>query len=126
MANVLWKDRKRPFLGLPLSFTKYTITEEKLIINTGFFRINEEEIRLYRILDASMNQSLLDRMFRVGNVAVESSDRSSGNITIRLVKDPRKVKDLISNIVEEERSKKRVSVREFMTDEDGLEGDMDI
>ena len=30
MANLLWTDKKRPFLGLPWSFTRYTITPEKL------------------------------------------------------------------------------------------------
>ena len=27
--NFIWKDRKRPLFGLPLSFTKYALTEEK-------------------------------------------------------------------------------------------------
>ena len=35
MANTVWKDRKRTFLGLPWSFTRYELTEEKLIIETG-------------------------------------------------------------------------------------------
>ena len=30
----IWKDRKRPIFGLPLSFTKYTLLEEK---NVSFF-----------------------------------------------------------------------------------------
>lgn len=34
--NILWKDRKRTLFGLPWSFTKYKLTEEKLIIQTGF------------------------------------------------------------------------------------------
>ena len=51
MSNTIWKDRKRPIFGLPLSFTKYILTEEKLIINTGFLVKTEEEIRLYRMTD---------------------------------------------------------------------------
>ena len=34
--EILWSDRKRPFLGLPLSFTVYSLTREKLTIRTGF------------------------------------------------------------------------------------------
>ena len=36
MVEIIWKDRKRPFMGLPLSFTRYELTEQKLLINTGF------------------------------------------------------------------------------------------
>ena len=32
----VWEDRKRNFLGLPWTFTKYTLTPERLFINTGF------------------------------------------------------------------------------------------
>ncbi len=116
MADIIWKDRKRPFLGLPLSFTKYELTAQKLIINKGFFNVREEEIRLYRFVDITMTQTLIQRMFNVGNLHCDTNDRSSGNFAIELIKNPRKVKDLISETVEEERDRKRVSVREYMTD----------
>lgn len=58
MANTVWKDRKRTFLGLPWSFTRYELTEEKLIIETGLFGRKEEEIRLYRIMDITLHRPL--------------------------------------------------------------------
>ena len=79
MAEIIWKDRKRPFLGLPLSFTKYELTEQKLLINTGLLNVKEEEIRLYRFVDVTMEQSLLQRIFGVGNLHCDTNDRSSGN-----------------------------------------------
>ena len=124
MAETIWKDRKRPFLGLPLSFTKYELTTQKLIINTGLLNVKEEEIRLYRFVDVTMEQSLFQRLFGVGNLKCETNDRSSGNFTIELVKNPREVKELLSDAVEAERDRKRVSVREFMADMDeGDDGD---
>ena len=42
--KVLWNDRKRTIFGLPWSFTKYKLTEEKFIIQTGFFSIKQEEV----------------------------------------------------------------------------------
>lgn len=116
MAEIIWKDRKRPFLGLPLSFTKYELTEQKLLINTGFLNVKEEEIRLYRFVDVTLEQSLFQRLFGVGNLHCDTNDRSSGNFVIELVKNPRQVKELLSEAIENERDRKRVSVREFMSD----------
>ena len=116
MAEMIWKDRKRPFLGLPLSFTRYELTTQKLLINTGFLNVKEEEIRLYRFVDVTLEQSLFQRLFGVGNLKCETNDRSSGNFTIELVKNPRQVKEMLSDAVEAERDRKRVSVREFMAD----------
>ena len=118
MAEVIWKDRKRPFLGLPWSFTKYELTEQKLIINKGFLNVSEEEVRLYRFVDVTMTQTLGQRIFGVGNLHCETNDRSGGNFVIELIKNPRQVKDLLSDTVEAERDRKRVSVREFMADMD--------
>ena len=118
MAEVIWKDRKRPFLGLPWSFTKYELTEQKLIINKGFLNVSEEEVRLYRFVDVTMTQTLGQRIFGVGNLHCETNDRSSGNFVIELVKNPRQVKEILSDTVEAERDRKRVSVREFMADMD--------
>ena len=65
---ILWTDKKRPFLGLPLSFTRYTLTEEKLMISSGFFNKREEEIRLYRIEDVTLNRTLGERICGVGTI----------------------------------------------------------
>lgn len=118
MAEIIWKDRKRPFLGLPLSFTKYELTEQKLLINTGLLSVKEEEIRLYRFVDVTLHQTLLQRIFGVGNLHCETTDRSSGDFVIELIKRPREVKELLSEAVEKERDRKKVSVREFMSEMD--------
>ncbi len=126
MAEIIWKDRKRPFLGLPWSFTKYELTDQKLIINKGFLNVSEEEVRLYRFVDVTMTQTLGQRILGVGNLHCETNDRSSGNFVIELVKNPRQVKEILSDTVEAERDRKRVSVREFMADmDDGADMDAD-
>ena len=43
--EIIWSDRKR-HLGLPLSFTKYSLSEDRLFRETGCFTIREEEILL--------------------------------------------------------------------------------
>ena len=83
MANILWSDKKRPLFGLPISFTKYTLTEEKLLVDTGFLSKSQEEIRLYRITDFSVRQGLFQRMFGVGDILITSSDNLQHNFVIR-------------------------------------------
>lgn len=122
MAEILWKDRKRPFLGLPWSFTRYSLTKEKLLIDIGFFRRNEEEVRLYRILDITLKRSLGQRLFGIGTIHCCSADKSTPEFDIKNVKRPVEVKNLLSDLVETEREKKRVSSREFMMGE----GDADM
>ena len=112
--NVVWTDKKRPIFGLPLSFTRYILTEEKLIINMGFFSKSEEEIRLYRITDFSVKQSFLQRIFGVGNIYISSSDNMQGEFTIYQIKKPYEIKNKLSDMVEIERQKKGIVTNEFL------------
>ena len=110
--STVWKDKKRTIFGLPLSFTRYELTEEKSLINTGVLNVSEDEIRLYRFVDMTLKQSLGQRIFGVGDICCQTTDRSSGNFVIKSVKKPREVKDMLSDLVEAERDKKRVAIRE--------------
>ena len=114
MNNIIWEDRKRPIFGLPISFTKYKLTEEKLIIDTGFFSRNQEEVRLYRITDFSVKQNLFQRIFGVGNIHISSSDNTQGEFIIYEVKKPYDVKDILSDMVEKVREKKGIVTNEFL------------
>ena len=117
--NILWSDRKRwTFLGLPWTFTKYTCTHEKFFVESGIFSTKEEEIRLYRILDLTLERSFWQRIFGLGTICCDTVDKSSPKLVIKNVKKSREVKELLSEAVEEERLKKRVSSRELMAAEE--------
>ena len=123
-VEILWKDRKRGFLGLPLSFTKYSLTKERLFVETGFINSVENEVRLYRILDVQMTRTLGQKMFGLGSINVLSSDASSKDFTIKNIKKPKYVKELLSELVEKQRDEKRVVNRELMAssiDDDELD-----
>lgn len=119
--NYVWRDRKRTIFGLPISFTVYRLTEEKLLMQTGFLNIQEEEVRLYRIMDITLKRSLWQRIFGVGTIHCCSADKSTPEFDIVSVKNPMWVKEMLSDRVEEEREKKKVSGREFMTGDDTAE-----
>lgn len=117
--DILWSDRKRwTFFGLPWTFTKYTCTPEKFIVESGFLSTKEEEIRLYRIMDLTLERSFIQRLFGLGTITCDTVDKSTPKLYIKNIKEPRRVKELISEAVEEERVKKRVSSREYMASEE--------
>lgn len=111
----LWKDRKR-HLGLPLSFTRYALSEDRLFLSIGFFSIKDEEILLYRIRDISTSRSLWQRIFGVGTITVVSSDKTAPTLLLKNVKNPLDVKELLHRQVEEVKIRRRIRVGEIMTD----------
>lgn len=124
--NVIWSDRKRTLFGLPLSFTKYTLTEERLFIQTGLFTTVEDEVRLYRILDVKLTRTLGQKIFGVGSIHVCSADKSMADFEITSVKNSADVKEMLSDLVEKNRVEKRVMNREAMFGQDvGYDEDED-
>ena len=122
--GVVWQDRKRIAFGLPWTFTKYILTKEKLLIQSGILNTKEEEIRLYRIMDVTLRRSLAQRIFGLGTIHCCSADKSTPEFDIRWIPHSADVKETLSNMIEEERQTKRVSSREFMTDEGDGDDDM--
>ncbi len=110
----VWKDRKRTLFGLPLSFTVYRLTEDRLLVQSGILNLNEEEIRLYRIMDITLKRSLGQRIFNLGTIHCCSSDKTSPEFDIKSIKNPIEVKEMLSRMIEEERDKKKISGREYM------------
>ena len=110
----LWKDKKRYF-GMPISFTRYRLSEDRLFLSVGFLNIKDEEILLYRIRDIATKRNLWQRIFGVGTVTVVSSDKTMPTLTLQNVKDPVMVKELIHKQVEEMKIQRRVRFGEIMT-----------
>lgn len=116
--SYLWRDRKRHF-GLPLSFTRYALSEDRLFVSEGFLNLKDDEVLLYRVRDIDTSRSLWQRLFGVGTVVVISSDRTMPNLVLKNIKDPLMVKELIHRQVEENKIRRRVRFGEIMTDTDG-------
>ena len=110
--EILWQDRKRTFLGLPLSFTKYILTEKCLIIRTGCFTTMEDEVRLYRIIDITLRRTLGQRLLGIGSIICHSSDETMKMFEIKNIKKSRQTKELLSELIEKQRLANRVFNRE--------------
>ena len=110
----IWRDRKRYF-GMPISFTRYGLSEDRLFLSVGFLNIKDEEVLLYRVRDINTSRSLWQRIFGVGTVTVMSSDKSMPTLLLKNVKDPVMVKELLHSQVEQMKRQRRVRVGEIMT-----------
>lgn len=117
----LWKDRKR-ILGLPITFTRYRLSEDRIFRETGLLNLREEEVLLYRVRDLELKRSLFQRIFGVGTVCVHSSDKTTPHLDLLNIKNPREVKELLHRQVEEKKLSRRMRTTELLGGEEGQEG----
>ena len=118
----LWKDRKR-ILGLPITFTRYRLSEDRIFRETGLFNLKEEEVLLYRVRDLELRRSLFQRIFGVGTVCVHSSDKTTPHLDLLNIKNPREVKELLHRQVEEMKLSRRMRTTELLGGQEGQEGE---
>ena len=111
-----WKDRKR-VLGMPLTFTRYRMSEDRLFLSTGFFTTKDDEVLLYRVRDISLTITLWQRIFGVGTVTIISSDKTLPTLVLKNIKQPRMIKEKIHQQVEEMKLRRRMRIGEIMTDQ---------
>lgn len=107
-----WKDRKR-FLGLPLSFTRYAVRDQRLFYSKGFFNTTEDELLLYRIMDVKLTRTFGDKLVGVGTITLYTADKTNPELQLIRVKSPVKVRDMISKMVEEERVRLNIRGKEL-------------
>ena len=99
MVDVVWKDRKRIIFGLPWTFTKYGLSDDRLFIETGLLNLNENEVRLYRIMDVSLTRKLWQRLFGLGTITCHSSDKSMGTFEIKNIKNLYDISKISSDLL---------------------------
>ena len=113
----IWHDRKR-ILGLPISFTRYALSEDRLFLKRGVINVKQDEIVLYRVRDLRVSVSLWQRLFGVGTVTVISTDKSIPELVIKNIRQPNEVKELIHEHVEKMKIARRMRVGEMSMDVD--------
>lgn len=95
----VWKGRKRNAIGLPLTFTKYILYDNKLVIRKGFLNIVEDEVELYKVKDKQIRISFWGRIFNYGTIQLYASAVYNCDNILKNVHKVRMVAGLLRNIL---------------------------
>ena len=101
------------FRAVLIMVVRYEITSERIKISTGIFSKKNSAMELYRVKDYTMEAPFFYRLFRLGNIHILTSDRSTPQITLPAVPNPKKLMDDIRTHVELRRDQKRVREVDF-------------
>lgn len=101
-------------LGLYLIYTylnrineRYTLTNERLIKESGILSKTKDEIELFRVKDTVVTSTLFQRFVGYGTIAVASTD-GSGNFLMETIPDAMAKREQIRSMVNKAREAKGV------------------
>lgn len=115
-GNVLWKQRKRNWCRTPFTFTVYTLTDKEMSIKTGILNEKFNLIKLFRIVDISVERSFLQRLFGMSTLVLDTRDQSSGNgvVVLKNIVHGSEVRQALQEAVDASRKENGMSAREFI------------
>ena len=116
-GDVLWSQRKRNWCRTPFTFTTYTLTNDEIAVKSGILRETYDVTKLFRVVDLTLTRTLLQRLFGLSTITLETRDQSSGGqLVLKNVVRGFDVRRVIQRAVDESRNVNRVSAREYMGD----------
>lgn len=92
---------------------RYEITSERIRVNSGILSKRITALELYRVKDYTLEAPFLYRLFRLGNIRLQTSDRSNPEMLLRAIPGAPKLADEIRLHVEKRRDLKRVREVDF-------------
>lgn len=107
MATEFVERKRWLFFGLPFTFTKYTIKENTITIESGLLKRVENDCYMYKVQDVELITSLTERIFGLGTVVCYTGDTTHPKLTMIHIKNARAVKEFILEASEAARMKRR-------------------
>ena len=93
--------------------TKYELTTERIRTRHGILNKETDELELYRVRDYKLDQPFFLRMFSLGNIVLETSDRSHPTGIFAAVPNGGPLREQLRTCVEACRTKKGVREVDF-------------
>lgn len=101
-------ERKRwLFLGLPFTFTKYTIKEDMITVQTGLLKTVENDCYMYKVQDVEHTATLWEKIFKMGTVVCYTGDTTHPQLTLEHIRNSKAIKEYILKESEAARLKRR-------------------
>ena len=101
-------EKKRILLfGLPWTFTRYTIKDDMITIDSGFLNKEENDCYMYKVQDVRLKLSFLERIMGLGTIECFTGDSTNPTLQLTHIKNSKVVKDFIPQASEEARRKRR-------------------
>lgn len=114
LFEYIWTDKKRSIFGLPLSFTRYFITETKFITRTGFLSVQEDEFELYKVTDKKLVMPLFQRLFGCSTIVLHvRNDVDTPVKEIKSIKNAREVLSILDKQIDHNRDKYNIRGRDM-------------
>ena len=107
MATEFVERKRWVFFGLPFTFTKYTVKENILTIDSGLINRIENDCYMYKIQDVELVTHIYKRIFGLGTVVCYTGDTTHPQLKLIHIKNARAVKDFILEASETARMKRR-------------------
>ena len=112
--DYIWTDKKRTFLGLPWSVTRYYITDKKIIVRKGFLSVTEEEVDLYKITDKRLEFPLGQRLVGCATIKMHTKgDVDNPDVVFKSIKNPRDVMKILDDQINLARDKYDIRGRDM-------------
>lgn len=112
--DYIWTGKKRTLFGLPLSFTRYFLTETKFITRKGLLSIEEDELDLYTVTDKKLVLKFSKRIFGCGSIIMHVVDTDTPIKEVESIKQPREVLALLDKHINIQRDRYRTRGRDLI------------
>lgn len=117
--EILWTGRpaglwQRFLSAIKMNFTRYTITKDELLIQTGFFNRKTNTIELYTLKDPDLSESLYQRLLGIGTITVKVDSPNSGErfgtrVQLKNIKNPAEVRKLLRDAIEADVMERKIT-----------------
>ena len=81
---------------------KYTITNRRVFVRHGLVSVQEQTARLERVQDVTLRQTLFDRIFGVGRLAIDTAGSEGGALEFKALTEPTHVREILDAAVRQE------------------------
>jgi hypothetical protein len=106
-------------------FIKYFITENSIVVYTGWFNTTQSSVMLYRVRDVVLIRNVFNHLWGTGTLKLMVADKNFPVVYIRNIKNSEQVLELVNTLVRDNIKEMGMHPRELITDSDYFEPQME-